>query len=216
MPTKIELISDIELRLSRGKPSDEFEIPQAQIAQWIDNGRAKVLEEVLRADPSRVVDVIVEYKCQMADEDEGCYDDENDDNKYFIKLPAVPMALSEDLGVFAVETANGNEIIKMHPKDKFLMKHLKYANPSLDTPAYYRLNDKIYFEGGNDLFWDNGKINIWLVPADTKSISDLDDYPVPSDMIALILEHAETVGMRELQTLKDIVNDGDQPNLNEQ
>ena len=100
--------------------------------------------------------------------------------------------------------------------NNFLMKHLKYANPTLDTPVYYRLNDKIYFEGGNDLFWDNGKINIWLVPADTKSISDLDDYPVPSDMIALILEHAETVGMRELQTLKDIVNDGDQPNLNEQ
>ena len=46
MPTKEELVGDVELRLTRGKPSDDFEVEKLQIEHWIDTVRDVRVKEI--------------------------------------------------------------------------------------------------------------------------------------------------------------------------
>ena len=45
--TKGQLISDIELRLTKGKPSDDIAIYRNQIAYWLDIERDNILTDIL-------------------------------------------------------------------------------------------------------------------------------------------------------------------------
>ena len=48
MPSIDNMISDVELRLSHAKPSDDFAIPREQIRFWLDTASASLMSEWIK------------------------------------------------------------------------------------------------------------------------------------------------------------------------
>lgn len=208
----INLISDIELRLSKGNVSDDFQIDRRQIRHWLDVVRTAMIRE---ADDKGGVSQALEdylklYECNLIEEElKGC-DDGCDNLRYTVTLPSRVASLKNDLGVYRVETQGGETVKRMRLSEVSRFKHLKYGRPSNVNISWYRVDDKLFIQGGTDNFKKNGKINLYLVLEDSSDLSDDDEFPVDHSLIAPILDRVEAIGRRQLEMIEDEANDGKQ------
>lgn len=211
MATRREIRSDIILRLTAGRPSDDFEIDDRQINFWVDTVRAMILDEKLRSDASYSLEPFITsfdgisiLKESINGAEEGI-----NDTRYYSELPGQVLKLKDDTGIYLVETNGGETVFRIKPSDKKRIKNLRWAKPNHSKIAYYRVNDRIIYQGGTSNFLKNGKVNMLLVLSDTTAnIGDDDEYPIPADILPLLLQSVEEVGRRELGIQMDMANDG--------
>lgn len=209
MATRREIRSDVILRLTKGKPSDDFEVDDRQINFWIDNVRSSMIQD-------KIDDGMVDLQDFISRFDNICIETELvetkniEKNLYKIKLPADVLDLPNDIGVYDVETEGGTQVTRIRPTDRKRFKNLRFAKPGPSRPSFYRVSEHLYFEGGGDNWLRHGAVNLLLIASSTiDSVSDDEPYPISSDMIASLIDACEMIGLREIQTEEDLLNDGE-------
>lgn len=212
--TKSELISDVILRLTRGKPSDDLEIEPSQVAFWIDlvlNGLVKqVLDDKIKKgidsiDPAYICyDRLVPIKAGAQS-----YSD-----NFYVDLCAEPLNLFRDRGVIRVSTEStltevGEWVDKMKMEEIDNLKKLKFSKPSLKNLKYHRVKSRLYFYGFTNDTYQLVTLIIGYVPR-TKALDDLgDDDPiyVGDEIPPLLAEELEKIGRRQISGQDDNEND---------
>lgn len=211
MATVGKMISDLQLRFSAGKPSDDFEIDWNQMRFWIDNANgvllpqwiAKVNYGIVPASALRRIDCLA-----VKTETPGCVGGccsytyiefpKNAEGK-----PVVPMTLPDDRGV--VMMYRGVQTIYRLPSPTMLsvMTNLKNGD---ETMYFYRITDKMYLFNG--VYPSYSKITVMGAFTDTSNLGNDDVYPTVEELIPNILDEAEKIGRRELGTQSDLQDDG--------
>lgn len=198
--TQEYLVGDLELRLSKAKPSDELDIQYSQMAYWIDMARDEYTKEYIkeekRIDESLIMEIdgLVPYAIQ---------------DKVYIGMDIVPLEIKNGGGVIHLYDSDGNFLNKHSLSNKKFMNKLRFAKASACTIVYSLTGTAIMIEGGSsDLL--NKTYSIALVPSELSRIKNPQDrmYIAPSTVKA-ILEIAEEIGLREIsQGIYDTDNDG--------
>lgn len=211
MATIGQLISDIELRVTKGNVSDDFQIDRRQIRFWLDIERARLIEEKQRAQGMQeLADFVKLYECQAINERQITCGDGCNGKRYEVKLPVSVSELKNDLGVYRVETIAGNTVHRIRLSEKARIRNLKFAQPSKRRAIYWRVGDTLTIEGGTDNFRENGMVHLFLIPEDTSDLSEDEEYPIDASLIPLLLQRVEEIARREMGTVEDMENDGKQ------
>ena len=211
MATLGKMISDLELRFTAGKPSDDFEGSRSQMQFWIDSVNGSLLPVwIMKNNYGVVPPVLIRRIDCLAVTTEvpvcegGCCSytyiqfPKNQYNK-----PIIPITLPDDRGV--IQMYRGVQQIYRLPSPTMLsvMSNLRGGD---ETPYFYRIADKMYLFNG--VYPSYSKITVMGAFSDTSSLTDSDVYPTVDDLIPAILDEAEKIGRREFQTKTDLQDDG--------
>lgn len=208
--TRNEIISDIELRLSKGKPSDDMELSRPQMAFWIDAVRSKMIQDQMASQDSWAdagSGFATEFDClKIESEDDEC--DVCDTKKYFVTVPGKIMKLPNDLGVVSVRTPGGSSVNRIRISDLDAIKYIDMIKPSDKNPVYYRVSQKLYILGPNKNFLNKGSLNVFAILASTDSIDDDADFPMSDNLLPALLDAVEVIARRQMSLPADLTNDG--------
>jgi len=204
---KGDIISDIELRLTRGKPSDDFETDQRQIAFWMDSIRGQLLSNWIEKYGDIPPQALTHFDCKVAISSTPtcvvgtCY------TKHSITISPV-LQLKEDKGVYRVALQGDKEIDRYRTSaEQDILKHIRLARPTNSHPAWYRIDDKVFLLGT----LPNANVQLDLVLSSTTTVTDTDDYPLPDELINILIEEAVKKGLSQIsQGVLDLTNDGKQ------
>lgn len=211
MATVGKMISDLELRFTAGKPSDDFEGSRQQMQFWIDNANGSLLPNwIMKVNGGQIPPTLIRKIDCLAVKTEtpacegGCCSyhyiefPKNADGK-----PIVPITLPDDRGV--IQMFRGVQQIYRLPNPTMLsvMTNLKNGET---TPYFYRIADKMYLFNG--IYPSYSKLTVMGAFSDTSSLTDDDVYPTVDDIIPSILDEAEKIGRRQFQTQTDLQDDG--------
>lgn len=199
--TKNMLVSDIILRISKGKPSDDLELEPKQVAFWIDqlmpalikNSLDTKISNGLGIDPDYIkVEECAEPKIKLLD----CKDCQ--DNVY-VDLCHTPISLLRDRGVLRVATEDGIAVDKIRIEDIEDLKRLKFARPSVKNVKYYRVKNRLYFIGITNDTIGLFKFTINYIP-NQNLIEIADDTPIyiGDDILPLLAEGVEAIARRQV------------------
>lgn len=211
MATKSELISDIHLRLSAYKPSDDTEIPRSLIGHWLEIARdAVVLGEAEGAEEVNVDAIddfyLERYECSISQKEvSSC----RKDCRYIISFPEVYFNNNEGIKrviVLRLDDSFGNKMIKVTRDYADSIKGLDYAKPKSGNLMWYREQNKLIILGLDERAANNTKFDIFFVPS--VETAEEDEFPVLPDDLPEILDYVEEIGRRALSLPADYDNDG--------
>jgi hypothetical protein len=209
MATKKELVSDIILRLTKGKPSDDFEIDDRQVGFQLDVIRAALIKAKVEAEADiDLSDFVTFFEAVDVFQRDKKADDGGDSSFYLSNLPSAVLSLPNDAGVMSIETQGGTEVTRMKPSDRIRFKHLRFGRPTSCRPAYHRVKDEIYYDGGTDNWRNNGVCNMYLI---LETITDEEgDYPLSAELLPLLLSTVEQQLLKQMYgtPIEDLNNDG--------
>ena len=212
--TKNTLVSDIILRISRGKPSDDLELESGQVAFWIDQLLPALIKQSLDSaiasdqpiDPDYIkieesVTPILKVNSDLAIQ-----------TNVYIDLCNPPISLLRDRGVIRVATDDGFYVDKVTFEELDDVTHLKFSKPSTKSLKYNRVKKRLYFYGVTEDTIGLFKFNIAYIPL--QKLADLgeDDLVyVGNDILPLLAEAVEAIARRQMyQSDIDEENDGQQ------
>ena len=220
--TKKQLRDDLILRFTQGKPSSDFEVPNAQIDRWIDIARDRFLADLLfktgkydgfYIDPTYVTIEKGLTLTAVATTDEAEF-------KCTVVQPILSTPLN-DYGLVRVRTkivASPYTHLDCKKVDRRTLQDLKrmeFSAPSTTNPVVYREGQDLYFSGlellSDTASGDTTKAkNVTVEYVEAMTGSDT-DYSISEAHVADVTEMAEEIGRRELGIMiVDPVNDGDQ------
>lgn len=211
--TKDQLISDVILRLTKGKPSDDLELERSQVAFWISIARDFVLKRYLekRLTEGEPIDNTFIFKdtCKELNiESDFCLDD---CNRIYAILSKNPLDLSDDLGVVRVRTNDGQRVDKTDISAVDMIMEMEFCKPSVENLVYYREGQKLVIMGVPESMKDLVYITAWYVPKeDLSCLAETDEVNITPDLLMPILDAAEEIGRRQLFGPEDLENDGQQ------
>lgn len=211
MPSIDNMISDVELRLSHAKPSDDFAIPREQIRFWLDTASASLMSEWIKKRNGGEVpaQIIKPYDCLLVQtETDTCIG--NCNTRQHIQLPQNSDGTTK--GILALPNDGG--IVQLLQGSNQIMRVTNIAQLGMNLKlefsskfAYFvRVADKIYLFNG--VFPSYCKLTAYIASCDTTDMADTENYPTIDELIPSILEQAEKIGLRELQTKIDLQDDG--------
>jgi len=203
----------VVLRLSQGKPSSDFSVPDSQVGRWVDVARDRTVSDYLlrttivdlhAVDPAYIYTVtglaIASLKTDI----------DTSTNPSILSVP-----LKDDKGLLRVRlklTSDGS-YIRASKVDMFNLPNLEtmeFTKPCYDRPVCYRIDDIITLVGPTSAEGALNTLEIDYVPAMTGSDYD---YSVSAAHVEEITGLAEVIGARELGIIIiDNANDGDQNN----
>lgn len=218
MATKREIIDDVILRITKGKPSDDMELEPLQVAFWIDSILPALIKQALDSkfkekggdgiDPAFIC-----YERQKALKQGGQTFTEN----FYIDLDCDPINLYRDRGVIrvateATATEPGDWVDKMKMEEIDDLRKLKHSKPSLKNLKYHRVKNRLWFHGLTDDTYQLTTFLIAYVPKPVLSELD-DDDPIymSEDLLPLLSEEVEKIARRQTyQSDSDEENDSQQ------
>lgn len=213
--TKNQLISDIILRITAGKPSDDLEIEPSQVAFWINIVRDAIVKAYLddKVEDGLSIDdyfVIPESCKPLNSETDPCIDD--DKERIYIRLKREPMDIYKDRAIVRVITNEGSFINKARLSTIDVIHNLNFAKPAINNLVYYRDGKtKLVIEGIPQEMKNVVEILVWYVPKeDILCLDDDDEVSIPNELLPEILQAVEDIARRELHGPEDKKNDGDQ------
>jgi hypothetical protein len=218
MATKQKLVDDIILRVSRGKPSDDFELESDQVAHWLDITRDSLVAAKLSRMITAGVPVDPIYierdECNSADiYDNGCSTDDDCYVRHTFDLTSEPISLPGDGGIINVSTQSGILVYKTSTFDFFTIKHLKWAKPkNEERMVWERQGAKMFIHGMGKRTKKYTKFNVYFVRSYTDSPPAMDDeFKVDEQLYTPMMEQVEQIAMREVfGPFEDLENDGTQ------
>jgi hypothetical protein len=203
-----QLISDVELRIYGGKPSDDAEIEREQIRFWLETiNKALVTDYInktneIPSDLIRKIDCLVVHK-ETTDCD-GC------NSSQYIELPKNSdgttldiLSLRSDGGIVDLKKGNSPIYRLSSPSQIRINNNLRFAN---NNAYYYRVDNKIYLFNG--IYPSYCKLSLFVATVDTTDKKDNEQFPTVDALMATILDEATRIGMNELKGKQDIQNDG--------
>ena len=215
--TKQELISDIELRVTRGKPSDDLELEQDQIAHWIETTANSVvadyLNKLIRANkaipPQYIAKVLA---IQLAQETAPSNTDEG--IRHYLDFSSYDvMPLDNDKGIVRVSTLSGKRVNAINDEENFeMLNKMYFSRPSRENLLWYREGDSIYVKGYGNSITTAVKLNVYYVPViEVSSLANTAEVNITEDLLPIILDIVEEKAFRQLgYGFEDLQNDGTQ------
>lgn len=224
MATKSELISDIELRLAGGAISDDFEIDRRQISHWIDIIRDALVSNQLTNDIQqakrrghRVMinpSLLTKIECTSASRETTACDDGDEYVRFEITLPNDVLKLPDDMGVAYVTNNAGERLIRTSEDELQMLENLPFSKPSPENQMFYRDTAlTLIIPGITKSQADFVRFNVYVVDKmsgkdDHVSTNWTSEYPITSDLEAVLLDEVEGMALRELGIEEDVFNDG--------
>lgn len=211
---KLQLVSDIMLKLQKGKPSDDFELDESQIAFWITTERDGLIKEYLedRVKNGLTVDdyFVIQESCKpLNNETDPCIDD--DSERIYVRLKKQPLDIFGDKGIVLMKTNEGSYIYKARLSTINIINNLQFAKPSTKNLVYYRDGQtKIVIEGIPKSLEAIVEILVWYVPKeDVECLADTDEVSVPNELLPILLERVEAIARRQMFGVQpDLDNNG--------
>jgi hypothetical protein len=220
MKTKGELVSDLELRFTEGKPSDDIEIERDQLAFWLDLAANSLVADQLSKQMSRKEDVNPQYiqpSGYLTAQEEGLAEVNAAYERYSIDISGLRIlpfrGKSRDFGVVRVQDNLNKQLVEITYDDSDFYRDLKFACPSSSNQQWYREDGKIYLDGVDFSNVNLRQYRVFYVQSiDSSSLTDAQDYPVGEDILSMIVDIAEEIGWGQLreQPVHDLENDGKQ------
>lgn len=203
--TKHQIVSDLILRLTGGKPSDDMELDYDQVADWLDQARAMAIADWIRRNGGMYVPpgLFKRYECQnFTTQTPECVFGNCFSNTYLdIERP---LTLREERSI-RIQFTNGRTVNRLtSPQEYQIYKRLKFTNPEI---FWYRVGSRVYLIGGKPIN-SNYSFFVDLIPASTVNLADTDEYPIIEELLPAVMQMAEEIGARELKIPMDINNDG--------
>lgn len=218
--TKSQLISDIILRVTKGKPADDLELEPKQVEFWINmvlDGLVKdSLDEKIGSN-DRIPDFyVVKESCKkLYQETYECVED--DDERIYVELKKPVLEILGDNAVVRVTTNEGTMIHKSRLSTIDFISNMEFAKPSTKNLVYYRDGkQKLVICGIPSSMIDVIEIFAWYVPqTDLECFDDEEELPIPSDLIEELQIRVEEIARRQMYGTGDVENDGqdDLPNV---
>jgi hypothetical protein len=215
--SKQQLISDIELRVTESKPSDDLQLEHSQIVHWLDLAANTIVPEFLNRQIKRKERIDPQYMRQANDLqllEESSANNVDEGVRHYIDISSYNiMSLDRDMGVVRVSTKTGVRIsssVNQQSEDR--LQNLYFAKPSRDNLVWYREDGKIFIEGYGNSIMSAIKLNMTYIPViDIESLADGDIVPISGDILPFVLEAVEAMALKELGGIvDDKINDGDQ------
>lgn len=203
------MISDVELRIYAGKPSDDAEIERSQIIFWLETiNKVLVTDYIDKAgqipnELIRKIDCLV-VKSEIGTCTNGCV------SNHYIDLPKNAdgttldiLSLINDGGIVDLKKGDSPIYKLKSPNELRLNKNLRFSN---DNPYYYRVGDKIYLYNG--VYPSYCRLNMFVATVSTNGLKETDEFPTVDKLITTIIDEATKIGLNELKGSYDIQNDG--------
>lgn len=198
--TQRYLVSDLELRLSKSKPSNEIDLEYDQMAQWIDQARDAVTSEILSSSKSIDSSIVLELSGLTPYDVSGFT---------MIDIGMLPLDIKGNRGIVYVRDDNGKYLLgKSIQNNRFLSK-LPFTKPSECNLVYSLSGSSILLEGSATLM--NGTYDVGIIHSELSRDKDPDEryYILPSTE-ETIVSIAEEIGLRQMngESFYDVNNDG--------
>lgn len=208
MRTGADLVSELELRLTGGKPSNDSQLDRRQLRRWVDDAFAELFPTFIRANGGEVsgngylwfdgVDVLQEQLTTAVEKGET--------NRYYCVLPAQPIELDNEGGIKLVENSQGQKFTRQRPYDRHVVKHLKFSKPKL---SYHRVGLRLVLDVPKQYLDSKFTLNLLMLVAPTaEDLPDNANYPCPNNLVLSLLDRAEQIGRKQTQTPQDGLTDG--------
>jgi hypothetical protein len=210
MPTKAQIISDVELQLQQAAPSQSSELEWDQIAYWVSVHLNQVIATEINSKLAKGEMIPAVYirkaVCELLEEENAIGTD-----RVYAELEEDVLTLNNDAGIIKVESEEGDEIQKVSTENLSLFKKMRFSKPGSQNLQYLH-------EGGRQLYFPGFKpvdiafegITAWFVPQqDILSADDTDEILVSDLALPTVIDLAVERGKRELYgTQSDEENDG--------
>lgn len=219
MTTRQQLISDIELRLYKSKPSDDSELEKSYIAYLIDLYRNQILQDKLNDDIQKGKEIspfyhIRETNKPLIRETGSSYDPTFTKYRYYITTEKTPLTLINERGIIRVNNNYGKNLAQSTSLNVEYLEELPYGGISTASQAFYREEgNKLFILSSSEITQGLYKYDALYIPmADADSYADTDDYPLEDDLIPVVLSLVEETLMAQMVGgAVDLENDGTDP-----
>jgi len=219
MATKSQLISDIILRITKGKPADDLELEPKQVAFWLSMVLEGMIKDQLDALAEDGQDIptfyVVKETCrQIQEEAYDCIEDE--DERLYFDLRKPIYELNEDRAVVRVITNEGSFIHKAKLANIDFVSNMEFSKPSVRNLVYYRDGKRRIVVLGIPRELKNVvEVIIWYVPSvDIECFGDDEELPISDDLLEEVQLRVEEIARRQMFGFADVDNNGldDLPN----
>jgi hypothetical protein len=201
MISQENLVSDLELRLSKAKPSNEFDLTYEQMAQWVDMACDEFTREYIKSQKTIDDSLIMEISNITPYEVNGDFLLDLDGN--------IPLDIKMGRGIAYVRDSSGNYLSKAANTNKKFISAMTFTKPS-NCHIVYSLygGSSLLLEG---LTYTNMTYDVGLIPSEVARIKlPSDKMFIVGSSVRSILEIAEEIGLRQMtgRSLYDVDNDG--------
>jgi hypothetical protein len=207
---KDKLISDIELRITKGKPSDDLELERSLISHWLDIIRDELVFNEIKRDLKAGKGINAAYlERELAKEATTEDDTIEEQDRYYISVSKTPMSIPKDAGIVKVQLTDGTPILPTTIRYLDVMEQLPYASPSFARPLYYRIDKKLYINGLGDNSAEDEYFNVYYIASySNDEVAEDDDFKISDELLPALLDAVEDIARRERQSDEDLENDG--------
>lgn len=214
MVTKSKLISDIELRVTGGKPSDDLALSRRQISYWLDLSRdalvGNYLNDIIKKGNPIPTDYLEKETFSVF---EGV--DEDDDGlfeSWKVSLSKTPLNLLKDRGIARVVTSNFQQVQKKDLSNIDWITDLSYCKADSDNLTYHREKNVLFIQGLNEYEVEYDKVTVYYVTSYKESpVDDIERFVIDDTLMDILLDEVEEIARRELYgSVQDLENDGEQ------
>ena len=172
--------------LDKNNPSDVIDIREVKLL--VNQSINKILKlQVAESFKAGMVDVpkcnLIEYNCYVSSDSAN--------NRAYIGLPAIPLTLPMDMGIWSITPANGamTPYIPIPAQDVLVFQgvNLSYLEGKV---GYYLQNKKVYFTKDITLT-ANGSVStvvVNLLVSDLTQVSDTDMLPISPEVESAIID----------------------------
>lgn len=216
MATKAELISDVILRVTEGKPSDDLELEPRQVEFWLDivlnelmsdyikdrtKSKKPIDEGLLKKEPSKPIEL-----------EQLNYINPGISEMYFCTSEPI-METDSGSAIVRVLTSDGAFIHKTKVQDIDTVSNMEFSKPTEETLVYYRDGDsRVVVLGIPEAMKDVIELVIWYVPKQTIScMSDSDEVKFPYELLPELADRVAELAFKQMyMSVDDTENNGDQ------
>jgi hypothetical protein len=207
--TKFQLISDIILRVTASKPSDDLELEPAQVALWLDQNLNSIVKTTLDDKLKRGEGIDSTYLYPQYNVDVNT-ENNNGSTVFYIDLDFEPMNLWRDRGIVRVANSDGLGLVnRVNFSELDTLSNLKLSKPSIKNINYSRIKSRLIMHGLDQDTYAINNFDLVYVPL-TKALELLgpnDNIYVAEDLIPIIAEQITEIARKELSGINDIEND---------